>query len=142
MAVWATADHVRRRVRNAVVTASSDPSTIDVVSWLDFAEAQLRAILAANGAPVNHAADSDAGRILGEWATDYAEGRLRAAWSSGDPDSDGGQIQLDAWERHLADLRSGSVTFVDESASTSIGARRVSHGFPARHRVRMGEVID
>ncbi len=103
MSVWAQLSDVQARITLGALTTTTDPTTVEVQDWLDDAEAETRGYMRAAEIPLDYPADSDGGRILRKHITDYAEGRLRAAWASADGsgENEDGQRELDRYQERL-----------------------------------------
>lgn len=157
MSVWATVADVTARGSQRDISANSRPSTSQVQVWLDYAEAQIRAVLGSRNLRVTYSSpdDDDAILILREKATDYADGRFLRAISNSEGDIDNlhGQPQIDSFNAFLDQIRAGEIGFGQELeqgdvSSDATGVRsNITHtpgkspsDFP--HRVTMAEVID
>lgn len=107
MADWGSSAGVQTRNPYRTIDATSEPSSTDVVEWLDDAEAGLRSHLNAIGVTDLPADDtSDAGKLLKRWSEDYATGMLLIAYakSGGDGDNEDGENLIKAYDDRLADI--------------------------------------
>lgn len=106
MSTWAAVSDVQARLTYQTISSSSKPTTTQVQSWLDEAEAHLRGALSAAGLPTSYTAGGDAAIMLKTWATDYAEGRCRLAWASseGSDDNQDGVAVVEEFNRRIADI--------------------------------------
>lgn len=107
MGDYASSSDVVARIPYPTLDTNSTPSTTQISSWIDKAEARLNnALRAAQVAPVP-VTDSDGVSELNDLVTSYAEGRTRAALAAagGDGDNEDGQDLIDDFEELLKDIQ-------------------------------------
>lgn len=126
---YATLDDVRSRVGGRLIDATTVPSTADVSSMLDEAEAELMATLL--GAGLDSAQLSNSGsRVVRHWVANYVSGWFRVSYAAaaGDGDNEDGERQLDDWRQRLTDIMKNPAFYAamlggGSTPSASIDAR-------------------
>ncbi len=117
MAVWATLEMLRGRLPHGAITPVSAPDETQALGWLNYAEARMRSVLAAQGLRTTYTAgsgtDDDAILILAEQAVNYAEGRFRRAKSSleGDDENLDGQELVDGFDAFIDNIEDEATLF-------------------------------
>lgn len=103
--VYSTYTNVTKRVPYRSVDATSTPSSTDVNTWLERAEAKLHAALISGGiaTPIT---STHGVSVMKDWTEDYAEGRLRKAYASadGDGDNEDGEDLIEAFRELCKDI--------------------------------------
>lgn len=108
MGDWAVVADVEARLQwLGAFSASTRPTSTQVGTWIDDAEALVRNELRAAGVGVTFSAGSDAARELKRVVLDYVEGYVRQARDATglDEPNDDGLVQLDRFEKWIDDLR-------------------------------------
>jgi hypothetical protein len=113
-----TAAMVVARLGNVDVTAISKPSTSDIDSWIESAEAQINAYLKAGGSIVP-ITDADGVEQLRELTLEFAEGRTRRALAPPGSSTDDADKLLDGFKEILKDMRENPAAW---GAQTSGGS--------------------
>lgn len=104
MGTYASVSDVSGRLPGNTFDATSQPSTSQVSSWIDEAEAEIEGELASAGitTPVTAAAGI---KVLRSWVADYAEGLTRRARAYAAGVVGDGDEQLRRYEAHLQRIR-------------------------------------
>lgn len=116
MPTWSSVSDVSARVSYATINGTSKPTDTQVSGWIDYAEAIMRAVLAAQGLSTTYAVLSDAALILGKWATDYAEGQTRKVWA----EHKEGDALIDAFEEFVEKMRTRTIQIGSELAAGDV----------------------
>jgi len=117
---WAAASDVSARLTYETIDGSSNPTQTQVEAWIDEAEARIRVILRAAGIGTTYS-DTDTVNVLTHHVTDYVEGRVLLAWSSGaggEADREAGEALIAKFDGFLEDVRSNPIQFGSELAAT------------------------
>jgi hypothetical protein len=86
-------------------SGSTSPTTTEVSTWLDDAEAEVTQYLEGAGIPTS-GLSSNAQTVLKRFVVSYAEARVRMAWASsqGDGDNDDGGVSMLVFTDFLDDI--------------------------------------
>ncbi len=133
MADWGTLANVQARLTYKTIDGSSNPTSTQVTTWLDEAEAFLKTALTAIGLTTTYSGNP--ALVLGKWANDYVEGRVRMAWASadGDPSNTDGQDLVEKFNERIEDILNKPDRYADllgvssATASSSFLRAYVTH---------------
>lgn len=120
MPTWAAASDVSARLTYETIDGSSNPTQTQVEAWIDEAEGRIRVILRAAGIGTTYS-DTDTVNVLTHHVTDYVEGRVLLAWSSGaggEQDREAGEVLIVKFDAFLEEVRANPIQFGSELAAT------------------------
>lgn len=105
---WCVLGDVQDRLSYKTIDATSVPNDTRTIAWLNEAEAFIRTALASSGLPTTFTNPSDPQMLLGKWAVDYGEGRVRCAWAAANGDSSNldGQNLIQEFSDRIDDINS------------------------------------
>lgn len=104
MGTFAKLADLQARLPSRKITEKSAPSSVDCENWIQEAEVLLTSALTASGVKSILPTDSTA-PIVRSWVCDYAESRIRSAWSAaGGEESVVGKDLLDKFNARLDDI--------------------------------------
>lgn len=108
MSIYATLAGVSPRVGGRAITSSTVPSSTDVQAWLDQSEAQLSGLLQAFGITWSYAVNSVGALTIQGWVESYVGGVVRRSWAAmaGSANDHDGEVEIQAWEKLLYQIRS------------------------------------
>jgi len=122
---YASTANVQSRVPGRTIGASTEPSTTEVSTWIDEAEADLTTALKAAqcNTPID---DADALEVMRKWVCLYAVGMTKKAWASGAADgNDDGEAELAQFEALLRDINADPAFYVAKLSGSGSGRRLV-----------------
>lgn len=112
MGNYASSSDVGALVPYRTIGASSQPTTTQVSSWIDEAEAELDGVLAAQGLSTPLSGTGPI-RIAKSWVSEYVAGRVLRAYATagGDPTNEQGRTEIEQWRLRMKEIAADGSRF-------------------------------